>query len=265
LEASTAVRLAALFRYVDGTKPLESFQQELGDEGTPSLVVEQLTEALTRAIEELTRPVDAIKHQAKTVTVGISRSDEALLTVGLVKELLATGVPRNHIAYRELRSVAALDPAVRKVVGYTRYRIRDMATADARNGATIQVLSQGGAAKGIPSRTASNPELRGTKHLVASERELLVARGRSDNRTMILVPEVDKRETVGLTLMHVEFHDHLDKDAMRSVLSGYRHRYQALRDLVTETEPSFADSKLAEIPVVELLTVPVHVLADRWR
>ncbi len=265
LEASTAVRLAALFRYVDGTKPLESFQQELGDVGTPSLVVEQLTEALTRAIEELTRPVDAIKHQAKTVTVGISRSDEALLTVGLVKELLATGVPRNHIAYRELRSVAALDPAVRKVVGYTRYRIRDMATADARNGATIQVLSQGGAAKGIPSRTASNPELRGTKHLVASERELLVARGRSDNRTVILVPEVDKRETVGLTLMHVEFHDHLDKDAMRSVLSGYRHRYQALRDLVTETEPSFADSKLAEIPVVELLTVPVHVLADRWR
>ena len=45
----------------------------------PSVVIEDLTAALTRGIEELTRPVDAIKHQAKTVTVGISRSDEALL------------------------------------------------------------------------------------------------------------------------------------------------------------------------------------------
>ena len=44
-------------------------------------VVEDLTAALTKAIEELTRPVDAIKHQAKTVTVGISRSDETLLQV----------------------------------------------------------------------------------------------------------------------------------------------------------------------------------------
>ncbi|MEJ5210624.1 MAG: hypothetical protein WHV61_04230, partial [Burkholderiales bacterium] len=32
----------------------------------------------------------AIKHQAKTVTVGISRSDETLLQVPLVRELLAT-------------------------------------------------------------------------------------------------------------------------------------------------------------------------------
>ena len=45
----------------------------------PGVVVEDLTAALTPGIEELTRPVDAIKHQAKTVTVGISRSDERLL------------------------------------------------------------------------------------------------------------------------------------------------------------------------------------------
>ena len=34
----------------------------------------------------LTRPVDAIKHQAKTVTVGISRSDEGVSQVPLVRE-----------------------------------------------------------------------------------------------------------------------------------------------------------------------------------
>ena len=61
--------------------PLDVYQIEHGAVGTPSRVVEDLTAALTAGIEELTRPVDAIKHQAKTVTVGISRSDEELLQV----------------------------------------------------------------------------------------------------------------------------------------------------------------------------------------
>ena len=81
LEAGTAVRIASLLRYAIGIVPLDVYQVEHGAVGTPSRVVEDLTAALTAGIEELTRPVDAIKHQAKTVTVGISRSDEELLQV----------------------------------------------------------------------------------------------------------------------------------------------------------------------------------------
>ena len=51
----------------------------------------------------------------------------------------------------------------------------------------------------------------------------------------------------------------------RSVLRGYRNRYAALKDAVTETEPSFREDLLGEIAVVDLLTAPVHELADRWR
>ena len=89
----------------------------------PSTVVEDLTAALTGAIEQLTRPVDAIKHQAKTVTVGISRSDETLLQVALVREVLATGAARDSLSYRALRTLVELDPAVEAVIGFTRYRI----------------------------------------------------------------------------------------------------------------------------------------------
>jgi len=78
LEASTAVRVTSLLRYATGPLPLDYYQLEFGKIGTPEVLVDDLTGALTRAIEELTRPVDAIKHQAKTVTVGISRSDEEL-------------------------------------------------------------------------------------------------------------------------------------------------------------------------------------------
>ena len=51
----------------------------------------------------------------------------------------------------------------------------------------------------------------------------------------------------------------------RTVLQGYQGRYTALRDAVTETEPTFDDALLATVDLVDLLTEPVYVLADRWR
>ena len=117
------MQLASVLRYAIGVVPLDAYQIEFGKVGTPSIVVEDLTAALTKAIEELTRPVDAIKHQAKTVTVGISRSDETLLQVPLVREVLAAGAARDSLTYRALRTLVALDGAVESVIGWTRYRI----------------------------------------------------------------------------------------------------------------------------------------------
>jgi glucosamine--fructose-6-phosphate aminotransferase (isomerizing) len=256
LEASTAERVASLLRYTAGLVPLEAYQAEYGKVGTPNAVVSDLTDALTSAIEELTRPIDAIKHQAKTVTVGISRSEEALFRVPLVEEVLAAGSSRDRLTYKALRALAALDPAVAAVTGWTRYRI---------DGSTIAVLDKGGAARDIPSRTEGNHQLRGTKHRAAYEREVTVARGRSDGRTVVLVPEVKATEVTGMTLLHVRFAEGLDADQVRAVLTGYRNRYDALVDAVTETEPRFDDARLAGVALVDLLVEPVHVLADRWR
>ena len=224
--------------------------------GTPGQVLDDLTVALTLAIEQLTRPVDAIKHQAKTVTVGISRTDETLLTVPLVRSLIDAGGSRDQFSYRDLRSLADLDPAVARVTGVTRYEI---------DGTAIKVLDQRGSAKKLRSRTADNPSLRGTKHRVAVERRMIVARGLSDGRTVVLVPELDQGRTCGITLLHVEFVDNLGAAALRGVLGGYRNRYSALVDAVTETEPTFREDLLETIPVTDLLTDPIHVLAQRWR
>jgi len=124
LEAGTAVQLASRFRYALGTIPLDSYQLEYGKVGTPSVVVEDLSNALATAIDELTRPVDAIKHQAKTVTVGISRADETLLEFPLVAEVLRIGTPRDRLSYATIRTLANLDPAVSEVTGWTRRKHR---------------------------------------------------------------------------------------------------------------------------------------------
>ncbi|MGQ0521499.1 MAG: SIS domain-containing protein [Actinomycetota bacterium] len=262
LEARTAVRLTSLLRFAREHAPLEAYELEFGKVGTPSVVIQDLTDALTRAIEELTRPVDAIKHQAKTVTVGISRSEELLFRVPLVGRLLAAGAGRDRLGYKALRTLAALDGAVAEVTGYTRYRIEG-SVADGT--ATIGVVDRGGVAAGMASRVDGNPQLLGTKHRAASEREVTVARGRRDGRTFVLVPETKDTQVVGMTLLHARFHDRLPPEGAKAVLGGYRDRYDALVDAVTETEPAFDEQVLGRVDLIDLLTEPVHVLADRWR
>jgi glucosamine--fructose-6-phosphate aminotransferase (isomerizing) len=264
LEASSAVRLASLFRYGLGITPLETYQVEYGRVGTPSVVVEDLIGALTRSIEELTRPVDAIKHQAKTVTVGISRSDETLLQAALVQQVLGAGTARDRLSYGSLKSLAVLDPLVAEVLGYTRYRIEGPVDGTGDE-ATAVVVDRGGIGRELRSRTEDNPVLRGTKHRVAIERQVVLARGRSDGRTVLLVPEVKDNQTTGLTLLHVTLRDDLALPALRTVLQGYRDRYQALKDQVTETEPTFRDDVLTTIGIGELMTAPISDLAERWR
>jgi len=257
LEASTASRLSLLFRYATRALQLEYFPEDFGRVGTPGAAVEELTYALTEGIEELSRPIDAIKHQAKTVTVGISRGDEALLDVPLVRAIIETGAQRERIAYRDLKVLAALDPAIEEISGWTRYAIEGMT-----NGAKIRVVEQGGTTQQIPSRTNENRALRGTKNTVAMERRVMVAVGRSDSRPIVLIPESHKNVCTGIVLVHARFRDPLDSDTMRGVLTGYRNRYSLIRDALAETNAEFRDEELSGINILRLLTEPVLVIAD---
>jgi len=256
LEASTAARLYGLLRDVSSDRPVEQYQHQSGKVGTPAALIDDVVTALTRAIEELTRPVDTIKHQAKTVTVGISRSDEDVINRPLVQAVLEAGAGRDVLSYRTLKVLADLDPAVADVRGFTRYRI---------DGDTISIIDRGGISRDLSSRVEHGAELRGTKHRVASEREVLVAVGRSDGRTVAFVPEVKGGETTGITLLHLAFHDRLPAEVMRGVLQGYDRRYDRLVDWVTETEGSFDESLLGELPVAQLLIEPISDAADHWR
>ena len=174
----------------------------------------------------------------------------------LVRAVLDAGAGRDALSYRTLKVLADLDPAVAEVTGFTRYGI---------DGDTISVVDRGGVSHQIVSRVERNPALVGTKRRVVSEREVLVARGRSDGRTVILVPEVKAGTPTGITLLQVRFHERLDTATMRAVLVGYDRRYDRLVDWVTETEGAFDDVLLGSLPVDELLIEPISDAADHWR
>ena len=130
------------------------YQSEYGKVGTPEVLVDDLTAALTRAIEELTRPVDAIKHQAKTVTVGISRSDEGLLDSRLVQEVLAAGAGRDRLSYRTLKALAELDPG-----GGGRDRLHPLPHRGRPRGgeAHISIVDRGGLAREVAVAGRAQP------------------------------------------------------------------------------------------------------------
>ena len=270
LNASTAARLTSLLRYATGAQPVDSYEAEMGKVGVPSAIAGDLVVALGAAIDELTRPIDAIKHQAKTVTVGISRSEEALLSARLVAETLRAGASVEALGYRALRTLAALGPAVEDVLGYTRYQVALPTAPDgpaspaSLEDATVSVVDQGGVARSIPSRTATDNRLRGTKHRAADKREVTVFKGLHDGRTGVMVPEVKDGQVTGITLLHTRFVPMLDPGTAKAVLGSYQGRYRALVDAVTESEPRFDEAVLGQVPIIELLTEPVAVLAQHW-
>jgi len=262
LEASTAVRIVSLLRVITSPNPLQVYQRETEGAVSPAALLEDLLSALTKGVDELTRPIDAIKHQAKTVTVGISRSEEGLLDRALVRAVLDAGAPRDQVSYAALKVLAALDSAVESVVGFTRYAI----TGDPHSAqASISIIDRGGIAQQLTSRVETNAVLVGTKRRVADEQEVLVARGRKDGRTVIFVPEVRGTETTGITLLHVAFRDVIAPAAARQVLQGYDRRYDRLVDWVTETEGTFREERLGEVSIADLLVLPVSESANLWR
>ena len=70
---------------------------------------------------------------------------------------------------------------------------------------------------------------------------------------------------MSMSTTHARFVRRVSADVARTVLQGYQGRYGALRDAVTETAPTFDDAVLASVDLIDLLTEPVYVLADRWR
>ena len=261
LEASTSVRLTSILYDVLSRNPLDAYQRHSGKVVTPVVLLDDLTNALTRAIDELTRPIDAIKHQAKTVTVGISRSDEGLMDRALVQAVLKAGTSRDRLTYRTLKVLADLDAAIASVTGFTRYSVE----GDDNTGATISIVERGGLSNDLKSRVDGVAHLVGTKHRVASNQEVLVARGRSDSRTVIFVPEVKSGHTTGITLLHVTFVSKLSAPVMKSVLQGYDDRYSRLVDWVEETESEFRDDLLADLNIADALIAPISETAERWR
>ncbi len=246
LGASVAMRLALLL----GRRPDD-----------PASWTIDLTAALTQAIEGLVRPIDAIKHQAKTVTVGTSRRDEwpEGPLFAAAREL---GCERAWLHGFDVAELKRLAPAIARVGGGIRYAIEALPPSGVPDDQTqIRPVARMGLATQVPSRTEGGRPIRGTKRTIVRTRRIHVGIGSSDGRRILIAPIYDGLERVsGLLLFHLEFTRELGVPEKIGLLGV---GYEDLVNAVCEADLAWDDALLATVAPEDLLIRRPEELAAR--
>ncbi len=261
LEAETAADLILLMKYGAGQIPPASFVEEFARGPSLSEIHGVLLECLVEAIDQTLRPIDAIKHQAKIVTVGTSRPSERPEGV-LFDALEGAGVPMSAITFSDRARLRMIQPAVSAVTGLTRYKIEHLEPdGSPAAAARITATERTGTAAGISSRAEGGAPLKGTKRSVVQERRAWLGAGAKDGRRIAILPLVDHRFTVNaLALLHLDFVDEL---GVREKIAALGEDYDDIVNGVTEADVPWTDQLLAPISPADLFTLEIPILAAR--
>jgi glucosamine--fructose-6-phosphate aminotransferase (isomerizing) len=260
LESDTCANLALLFKYVQGKAPLSDFVVEFDRPPTYENVVDEFLNHLGRAIDDLSRPIDAIKHQAKTVTVGTSRP-EGFPQGSLFDVLRELQVGVDQVGFRDVSTLRALQSSVHEVAGYTVYSVEGLdAFGRPHEESRIETLKKAGVAQAMKSRADSGAPLVGNKRTIVMRRELYLGIGKSDQKRLLVLPLLDDRARVTrLLLVHLSFVEHLELGEKQSLLGS---KLEEIRNAVEEANVVWEERYLEALSPEFLLTRSVDRIAE---
>lgn len=226
---------------------------------------------LSRAVEEMTRPIDTIRHQAKTVTVGISRPKEILPPV-LLLALEKLGTSPAQIKEQDRRILRTVSPLISDVEGglyYTIVRVKDGAPLGI-TGETpwIQVVKRFGASEGKKSRYDEAKPAGGSKRTALRLERCIFASGPRALENMVLVPLFDEErgECPGILLFHLIFAPQASAQQKISVLRGLGNRYYEFIERLEEVSDALSpEEALEKVSPRDLVLAPVDRLVELGR
>ena len=258
LSVDSAVRLSLMFQYFTGARSL----RQLATDFKGKSLVETMVLFLSQAIQELSRPIDAIKHQAKTITVGISRAGE-LAEGPIFQALQVLDITPDDLPYRDLPFLRALSMTIDEVLGSTLYEVDGLNALNEVSEATrIKVTRKTGISQNLRSRSDFNSPLVGTKQWVTNNRRSYVGHGRNDKRPMLITPIISTGCVDHLALLHLRFKKELPLPERVEVIKNLTNRYGDLVSQVEETNVIWHDEFLNLLSVEELATQRAAVLAE---
>jgi glucosamine--fructose-6-phosphate aminotransferase (isomerizing) len=261
LGGKTTADLQLLLKYAAGKLPLQDIRQEFKGEENLVNPFDLLDATLGTAIDELTRPIDAIRHQAKTVTVGTSRKEKELK--GIVFDLLETlKFSAKNLTYRNILSIHRLQSAVAAVQGYTIYDIGGLdEQGHPVQDSTIAISAKGGVAVDMKSRADHSTTLIGMKKTIVSTGHVYLGRGKADSAPIMIIPVHGAIAQISnLLLIHIIFNETLNLSEKIEVL-GYR--YDDIRNLINEYNLTWNDRYLDTMPLESLFSEPIEVIAGQ--
>ncbi len=259
-QVKTITDLALLLKYAADKLPLDDFWSEFRvKRGTSP--IDYLDQVLGQAVDELSRPIDAIRHQAKTVTVGTSRKEEPLR--GPVFELLGElGFASHSIASKNMMIMKRIHLAIDAIRGYTLYKIENLD----RDGypceeTTIMVSRRGGISLDMHSRAEMTRELMGTKRTIVSSGRVWVGNGKVDGAQLLILPLINGYNVVDhIMLIHVSFNKSLPLDDKKALLG---HHLDDIHNILNEYNLPWKDSYLNLLPLGFLLGEPAEAVAEK--
>ncbi|MDA8125454.1 MAG: SIS domain-containing protein, partial [Deltaproteobacteria bacterium] len=261
--ARTLSDLVLLLKYAAGKLPLDDFRHDFpAAEGALS-PIDLLDLTLGRAVDELARPIDAIRHQAKTVTVGTSRKEVRLQ--GLFFDLLAElDFSAEALLSTNILDISRIQRAVAAIKGHTLYAVDGLdGSGKPGDDSTLVIVGRGGISLGKPSRTEATGRLMGTKKSIVASGRIYVGQGKSDGASIVIVPLLGDDERIHrLLLIHVDFNEALSISERKEILGD---RAGAIRDLIQEVNLNWDDRCLGAIPLGILLGEPVELIAGMIR
>jgi glutamine---fructose-6-phosphate transaminase (isomerizing) len=261
LGGKTIADLLLLLKYAAGKLPLQDMRHEFKGEADLVSPIDLLDVTLGTAIDELTRPIDAIRHQAKTVTVGTSRKEKELK--GIIFDLLETlNFSVKNLTYRDVLTINRIQPAVAAVRGYTVYDISGLdEQGNPAENSMIVIRAKGGVAANMKSRADHPTALMGTKRMIVSSGHTYVGRGKSDGVPLAIIPLLGDNNVVGnLLLIHIHYSETLPLGEKTKVL-GYR--YQDIRNLINEFNLPWHDEYLESFSLEFLFSEQVEMIAEQ--
>lgn len=185
LEVASDITL--LMKYLTGRLPVRDFELDFGVKGTPKQMLNVLYECLGKAINNMARPVDAIKHQAKTVTVGTSRISDQM--EGLLFEAVQKRFSIEQLTTKNVIVLKNLQNIIDRIEGSVLYKVGGLnVLGEPTEESFLEVMEKQGSSQEIDSRFEYDKTLKGIKRIIVRQGNVFIGKGRVDHRKIIVIP-----------------------------------------------------------------------------
>lgn len=262
LSLQTGIELSQIFHWLAGGTSFESLQKIFqASLNSPLQALDYAIQIFNQAIEDLFRPIDAIKHQAKTVTVGTSRL-ETLPDGFMVRELQKLKITAEQINFHNRSRLKLIQETVENVAGWTFYQIAPLdRLGNPTEQTRISIVQREGISKSISSRIQQDSRLQGTKAYVVHHKLFTVCVGQRDKRFIAILPIQPQGIAVDfLLLFHLELKKNISARQKVQLLQKFE-KFEEVKTICEELGVEWKEEYLDTFPLQYLFSVTPTLLA----
>ncbi|HUU39316.1 MAG TPA: SIS domain-containing protein [Desulfatiglandales bacterium] len=260
MELKAASDLTLLLKYLSGRLPMADFELDFDVSGTAPNMFEIFFRCIGEAIDDMARPIDAIRHQAKTVTVGTSRIWEQI--DGLLFETAKkSGFDVSNLTNKNVLVLKNLQEIISTIKGETLYKISNLSYAgEPVDGSNIELVKKGGSAANLPSRVESDNRLMGTKRIIVKAGNVFIGKGRIDNRSILVVPLMKIGPNIDhLLLLNIGFREEID---VAKKIKALGDKFPHIKNIVEETGLAWKDDYINLLKAEDLFGNSAEKIAE---